>query len=179
MKHFHCKLKHWLYDNHLFIALALVTGAFLLWWLIPGLNSKEFLGSAIASALGLSYFFLSNHLKEISLFKELFEKFNEAYGELDERLYTIRNEPDKTKGLSKEEVKTLYKYYNLCGEEYLYFKKCMIYPEVWDAWLNGMRIFHEDERIQEHWDDELNTCSYYGLTPEKLRKTKRKITCCA
>ena len=161
------KLKHWIYDNHFLISGALITGSFLLWALVPALNNKEFLGSAVASAIGLSYFALSNHLGEVNVFKELFERYNQSYNTMNEKLNGILGEPDD-KPLSKSEIDILFDYFNLCGEEYLYFRKGMIYPEVWDAWLNGMRIFYKKERIRKRWDEELGSGSYYGLSSEIL-----------
>jgi hypothetical protein len=58
---------------------------------------------------------------------------------------------------------TLYKYFNLCAEEYLYYTKGYIYPEVWSAWWNGMIVFCRNPRIRRIWSDELNTNAYYGF----------------
>lgn len=33
--------------------------------------------------------------------------------------------------LGQEDAATLYRYFNLCAEEYLYYKRGYIYPEVW------------------------------------------------
>jgi hypothetical protein len=99
------------------------------------------------------------------MFKELFDKFNAAYTEMNEALNAIRNSSAET-DLTKEEVDTLNDYFNLCGEEYLYFKKGFIYPEVWEAWLNGMRIFYRNERIRNLWIEELRNNSYYGMNSD-------------
>lgn len=170
------KLKHWIYDNHFLISCALIIGAFLFWALVPVLHNKEFLGSAVASAIGLSYFALTNHLKEVGIFKELFERYNQGYNKMNERLNGIRGEPDD-KALSGSEIDTLFDYFNLCGEEYLYFKKGMIYPEVWFAWLNGMRVFYKCERIRGLWNKELESGSYYGLSSEILQGAQCKEFC--
>lgn len=170
------KLKHWIYENHFLISCVLILGAFLLWALVPGLYNKEFLASAVASAIGLSYFALTNHLKEISIFKDLFERFNHDYDDLNEKLNEIKDQPDNKKLLAQETA-TLFSYFNLCGEEYLYFKKGMIYPEVWCAWLNGMRIFYKSERIQRLWIEELDSDSYYGLSVKILEDAKCMKRC--
>lgn len=146
----------------------------MLWALVPALNNKEFLGSAVASAIGLSYFALTNHLGEVGVFKELFERYNQGYNKLNEQLNGILNGAGDAP-LSRSEIDILFDYFNLCGEEYLYFRKGMIYPEVWDAWLNGMAVFYKKERIRKLWDSELKSCSYYGLSSETLQTAVGKI----
>ena len=58
---------------------------------------------------------------------------------------------------------TLNDYFNLCGEEYLFYRRGFIYPEVWGSWVRGMNIYFKDDRIQELWLEELRNESYYGL----------------
>jgi hypothetical protein len=67
---------------------------------------------------------------------------------------------------------TLYNYFNLSGEEYFYYKQGYIYPEVWKAWRNGMKIFYQVERIKQEWDKELSNDSYYGLKPSELQENR-------
>ena len=71
--------------------------------------------------------------------------------------------------LKKKHRETLDDYFNLCAEEYLYFKKGYIDKEVWQAWCNGMWFFLQNERIRKAWEDEEKTGSYYGLTTSKIR----------
>jgi hypothetical protein len=59
---------------------------------------------------------------------------------------------------------------NLCGEEYLYYDKGYINPEVWRAWRNGMKYYLADQRILNKWADEEKSGSYYGLTLRKIRQ---------
>ncbi len=101
-------------------------------------------------------------LEEVRLFKELFKEFNERYDNQNDDLNCIPNQP-ADEPLSPNEKKILFNYFNLCGEEYLYFKRGFIYPEVWQAWKNGMIIFQKNLRIKKLWDEELKTGSYYGL----------------
>lgn len=172
MKTFSCVFRHRLkfvfYDNHFAFALVTITGSILLWASVSFLRNITFLGAALTGAVSLSAFALTNHLKEADTFTELFRRFNSSYDRLNEKLNKIRA-GDQTTSLTTEETCILYDYFNLCGEEYLYFWKGFIYPEVWNAWLNGMRIFYKTPRIRELWDTELITNSYYGLTPAILR----------
>jgi hypothetical protein len=57
----------------------------------------------------------------------------------------------------------LFDYFNLCGEEYLFYSQGYVYPEVWKAWFNGMEFFRPNPRIRQLWNEELKTGSYYGL----------------
>lgn len=66
--------------------------------------------------------------------------------------------------LSTDEENTLNDYFNLCGEEFLFYRKGYIYPEVWQAWHNGMKFYlDKDHRVKEHWEREKKAESYYGL----------------
>lgn|SRR5262245_55957119 len=157
------RLKHWFYDHHLLVAATLVLIIFILWTAVPGLHTWNFLYPALGSAFGLCYFVLKQHLEEIRLFKELFVEFNARYDAMNERLYSLCHDPLE-QPLAKDEITFLYDYFNLCGEEYLFYRKGFIYPEVWSAWRNGMRIFLYCPRIRALWEVELSTDSYYGLT---------------
>ena len=157
------KCKHWLYDHYFIITLVLLSLVFLLWSSMDFLRTWSFLSSGTAAVLGLSYFVLRQHLDETRLFKELFAAFNARYDAMNERLYALRDAP-RTQPLTFEETTLLYDYFNLCAEEFLYYRKGFIYPEVWLAWQNGMKIFCDFPRVRELWETELRTNSYYGFT---------------
>ena len=106
-------------------------------------------------------------LEEVRLFKELFKEFNERYDKQNDDLNCIYSQPSE-KPLSSDETKILFNYFNLCGEEYLYFKRGFIYPEVWHAWKNGMTYFRKSLRIKKLWDEDLEAGSYYGLSFDEL-----------
>ena len=66
---------------------------------------------------------------------------------------------------------TLNDYFNLCGEEYLFYRRGYIYPEVWKSWVAGMKIYYANERIKKLWAQELSNQSYYGLNvSEEIRR---------
>lgn len=81
---------------------------------------------------------------------------------MNEGLYAIRNATGDDELTPAEEL-FLYDYFNLCAEQYLYYRKGFIYPEVWSAWCNGMMIFFENPRIRALWEKESRTNSYYGF----------------
>jgi hypothetical protein len=157
------KFKHWFYDHYLLVAFGLVSLIFVLWAIVPALRTWSFLYPAVGSVLGLCYFALKQHLEEIRLFKELFAEFNARYDSMNGRLYLLC-EASVDQPLTKDDITFLYDYFNLCGEEYLYYRKGFIYPEVWSAWRKGMQIFLRCPRIRAIWEKELTTDSYYGLT---------------
>ncbi len=100
--------------------------------------------------------------EELQLFKGLFTEFNLRYDRMNAKLNAIRDKLEE-KEIDDTERNTLFDYFNLCGEEYLFFSQGYIYPEVWRAWYNGMQIFYQKPRIKKLWDEELQTGSYYGL----------------
>jgi hypothetical protein len=157
------RLKHWFFDHHLIIAFALLVLVFLLWAFVPALRTWSFLYPAVGAILGLCYFVLKQHSEEIRLVKELFTAFNARYDTMNERLYTLRDAPAE-QPLTPDEVTFLYDYFNLCAEEYLFYRKGFIYPEVWLAWCKGMLIFWSCPHIRALWEAELSTDSYYGFT---------------
>lgn len=126
--------------------------------------------SIVGGILSFIYFVQRQKLEEMRLFKELFTEFNERYDALNKSLNKIVMEKDFNKDFNKEDIDILYSYFNLCGEEYFYYKKGFIYPKVWKAWRNGMKIFYQNKKIRETWADELETNSYYGFQLSELEK---------
>jgi len=88
---------------------------------------------------------------------------------MNEGLNLIVSQPDLSIDLTDAEVDTLYDYFNLCGEEYLFYQKGYIYPEVWASWVKGMNIFFRNQRVNNLWLVEAKTSSYYGLIIEKVK----------
>ena len=167
MKHITPRLKHWLFDMHWFITTALLVLIFFLWASMPTLRSWAFLYPAVGAVLGLSYFALRQQIDETRLFSDLFKSFNARYDQKNDRLHELCS-IDVNQTLELEEKVFLYDYFNLCAEEYLYYAKGFIYPEVWQAWVAGMKIFYQNARIRRLWDSELATKSYYGFRKEFL-----------
>ena len=114
------------------------------------------------------YFVQKQQTEELRLFSELYRDFNKRYGELNERLNHIASENGEAK-LLDEDRDLLFDYFNLCSEEYLYYTRGYIFPEVWTAWCNGIYFFLKVEKIRALWvDEEKNAASYYGLTLEEI-----------
>ncbi|MGA2983441.1 MAG: hypothetical protein ABSG32_06475 [Terriglobia bacterium] len=85
--------------------------------------------SVIGGLLTIAYTLQKHQLEEVRLFRELFGEFNKRFDRLNKDLNRIRLENVEDQ-LEKEDIDTLYKYFNLCAEEYLYYTKGYIYPQV-------------------------------------------------
>jgi hypothetical protein len=124
-------------------------------------------GSVVAATLGFCYFVQQQKLAETTLFKQLFSEFNARYDGMNGRLAAIANlgiAPDEN-----EKVEVV-DYFNLCAEEYLFYKEGYIHPEVWRSWCRGMLWYLEREPFNSMWEIEAETDSYYGLTLTIIRR---------
>jgi hypothetical protein len=107
-------------------------------------------------------------LEEHKVIHRLFRDFNNRYNVINDDINRIKGKP-KDQALSQENKNILYDYFNLCGEEYLYYRRGYIYNEVWNAWCKGMMDHFNDDRIKQLWDEEEQTGSYYGLTYDEIK----------
>jgi len=155
------RVKHWVLRHYLWVALTLLLLA-----LAAGLivNLRDWKGWVALVGVPFSFLLTVQRQKteELELFRKLFTEFNARYDSLHDELYAIARGSEYMLP-SADEEDLLFKYFNLCGEEYLFFIQGYIYPEVWRAWHNGMKTFRKNSRIKKLWDTELDTDSYYGL----------------
>lgn len=110
----------------------------------------------------LSAIFLTQKqkLEEIRLFNELFTEFTKRYDNLNGRIATIKSQNPP----SQDEIdKILDDYFNLCAEEYLFYKEGRILDSVWGAWCRGMKEHLKNKNIQGYWEKAQEENSYYGL----------------
>lgn len=119
--------------------------------------------TVVGTGLSLIYFAQKQKFEELHLFNTLFKDFNERYDSLNEDLTKISCDNVEIP-LDKGAKETLVKYFNLCGEEYLYYSLGYIYPQVWNAWKRGMCVYASNKRVQSFWEEELRSGSYYGLS---------------
>ena len=113
------------------------------------------------------YFIQKQQLDEAKFINELFVQFNQRYACLNDKLSHIIENKEGFKELQSGEIDTLNKYFNLCGEEFLFYQKGYIYKEVWRSWVAGMKYYYDSKRINDFWATELNSESYYGLDISK------------
>lgn len=142
----------------------MIVAGLLIFWIHAGGKDPDLkltltvMGSAISGV----FFVQKQKLEELKMFKDLFHEFNQRYDQMNEKLNEIIDASSSDK-LTADETKVLFDYFNLCGEEYLFFKRGYIDPVAWRAWHNGMKVFYKSPRIKGLWVRELESNSYYGL----------------
>jgi hypothetical protein len=159
------RLKLWLFKYYAIISAAAFVATLLFFfslWVHWHTFSWQSLAAVIGGIISFTFAVQKQQLEEVHLFTKLFKEFNERYDHQNDVLNCINCQPAE-RPLSSDETKSLFNYFNLCGEEYLYFKRGFIYPEVWQAWKNGMIFYRQNPRIKKLWDDDLKSGSYYGL----------------
>jgi hypothetical protein len=127
-------------------------------------RQPELLISGVGGVAAFSYFLYKQHLDETKLFKELFAEFNARYDALNDDLNAILFGPPEGL-LSADEREHLFSYFNLCAEEYFFFKAGYIDGSVWESWFRGMEVFFKHPRIQALWEQDCKADSYYGFRP--------------
>jgi len=134
------------------------------WLGFPAVHRQELLVSAIGGVAGFTYFLYRQHLDETKLFKELFAEFNYRYDALNDDLNAILfGSPEGL--LSADEREHLFSYFNLCAEEYFFYRAGYIDRHVWASWYRGMKVFFKHPRIQALWEQDCKADSYYGFRP--------------
>jgi hypothetical protein len=123
---------------------------------------QKVLATSAGIMVTLVFFVQKQKLEELRVFADLFKEFNTRYNDIREELARIYE--DSSQGeLSASDKEVLTRYFNLCGEEWLYYKHGYLLPDVWQTWHRGMMWYRNDERIRQYWEDELDTDAYYGL----------------
>jgi hypothetical protein len=138
---------------------------------LPGeRQTAALLFSLLGSIATFFHFLYAQHNSNTDRFIKLFNEFNARFDKLNGDLNRIQMLP--TGALTAfQDHQSLYDYFNLCAEEYLYFKAGYVDKEVWSSWLKGMSYFADNEAIRRIWTRELEQGSYYGfslsLVPKK------------
>lgn len=155
------KLK-WLIHRYYFIVgiiTLLIAIILALIFYLKGTDWKVLL-TIIGGLFSFFYFIQKQELDEAKFINELLVQFNARYDCMNEKLNAIMKD---NKPLEPADISNLFDYFNLCGEEYLFYRRGYIYPEVWRSWVAGMKFYYKDARIQKLWVEELSSESYYGL----------------
>lgn len=124
-------------------------------------NLIALLGGAFAAVYAIQ----KQQIEGLQLFQQLFTHFNARYAELHHRLQCVVNGPETDDGNIRE---VLDNYFNLCAEEYRFYKEGRILGEVWRAWCRGILAYLACDRIRSYWETEVTHDSYYGLTTEEI-----------
>lgn len=154
------RLKHHLFQYSGIYSTIVGVLAVISTWQFVGQNWQLALTVA-GGALSFIYFVQKQKLEELRLFKELFTEFNTRYDLLQDRLVPVLLKTDGD--LASDERLAVYEYFNLCGEEYLFYRLGYIDPAAWIAWENGMRSYMVNPRIARLWAEDSAANSFYGL----------------
>lgn len=126
----------------------------------PTYRNTSVLLTVIGGIGALAFYLHRRHAEDARLVKELLKEFNERYDKLGTDLqFAISHRGD----FERETELRFVRYFNLCAEEWLFWRAGYIYDPVWEAWQNGMRQYAQDPRVMMIWDKEAKTDSYYGF----------------
>jgi hypothetical protein len=144
--------------------LASIAGAVLIlvvYLIVPPAHQNSSVLLTVVGGVGALAFYLHRrHAEDARLVKELLADFNERYDKLGSDLqFAVCRHGD----FEKETELKFVRYFNLCAEEWLFWRAGYIYDPVWQAWQNGMRQYSKDRRVMSLWDAEAKTDSYYGF----------------
>lgn len=159
---FRKKAKIWIQRHYWWISIAGFVGLLVL-FLTGRYSDQTLLIAAITALLSFAFFIQKQKLEELKLFTDLFRDFNKRYERLNDKLNALTKLPADHE-LTDVETNQLFDYFNLCAEEYFYFKRGLIPIEVWKSWINGMKEYYKKHTIRELWDKELKQGSYYGFS---------------
>lgn len=145
----------------IFLALAFLLNA-LVYVFVPQAKALELYLPITFGIAGFTHFLYTQHHQDTQLFVNLFKDFNARYDRLNEQLNAIIE--DNSEELTIKDKKVLFDYFNLCAEEYLFYKSGYIDKDVWRSWLAGMKYFAHKAAICNLWESEIKENSYYGFS---------------
>jgi hypothetical protein len=114
----------------------------------------------VAVSLSFIYFLHQDHLQIARFCKELVTDFSKRYDQMNEKLQRALQ---KTGDFNEKETLDFVDYFNLCAEEYLFYKLGYIHRSIWWSWEKGMEQYGADARVVAIWMREKVTDSYYGF----------------
>lgn len=153
------RLKFWLFEHYWWLLCVAVAAA--ITTLLALREQVATIATVVGALLSIAYFLQKQKLEELRVFREIFKECNSRYDEMNEGLAIISAKTIAE--LTEEDKSKVIDYLNLCGEEYLYFKRGYIEPSVWQAWDNGMKSVASAPSIRSVWEAERKTGSYYDL----------------
>jgi hypothetical protein len=144
----------------IFVALASLANALV--YFFAQTKALELYLPVTVGIAGFTHFLYIQHHKNTQLFVNLFKEFNERYDHLNEQLNAIVE--NNSEELTVANIKVLFDYFNLCAEEYLFYKSGYIDKDVWRSWLAGMKYFAHKAAVRNLWESETKENSYYGFS---------------
>ena len=125
----------------------------------PPYGGAEMLIAAIGGIWALAFYRQQRHAEDARFMKDLMREFNERYNKLNGSLQQAIWSPDD---FSDKQRLEFIDYFNLCAEEWVFWKKGYIDESIWRAWRCGMAFYGQDPRVKKIWESERGP-SYYGF----------------
>jgi hypothetical protein len=140
-------------------------------------DKVEIYVSVFAIITSLYFGLLKHQLSNDDMFLKIFSDFNARYNDdFNDLLNEIRNEDRE---LQINEKKLVIDYFNLCAEEYLWYKRGRLPKNIWNAWKAGILENLKIKQVFEVYQDEMKTDNerkaYYGLEDEIEKLTINPI----
>ena len=124
--------------------------------------SDSIVASLILGGIGVIITFYYNRLNaklaHDKMRKQLFTEFNKRYNKLNDYLVEIERACTNLQGLEENPrlLGKLMDYFNLCAEEYYWYKKGRIDDIIWNSWHAGMNEwYNKSTAIKEAWAKEM------------------------
>jgi hypothetical protein len=153
--------RHYVFKHYWWIALLAGGAISCAAYKLGGEDRVGLIGTVIVGTLGFCYFVQRQKLAETELFYNLFTGFNKRYNDLNGALAEIS---DQQVSLTSAQRQTVVDYFNLCAEEYLFFKQGYIHKDAWRSWCRGMSWYLRRHPFKDIWAEEVKTESFYGLS---------------
>ena len=159
--------RRFVFEQYWWIALVGCAALVLAAYFFGGDERVGLIGSSVAGVLGFCYFVQQQRLAETELFHQLFTSFNARYDRFNGPLAEMA---DSETQISLEQRNLIIDYFNLCAEEYLFYKQGYIPREVWRSWCRGMAWYLMRDPFKDIWNEEVETDSFYGLTERVIHE---------
>ncbi len=159
--------KHFIFTHYWWLGLLFGGVAAGSAYCLGGDDRLAFVGAAIAGTLGFYYFVQQQKLSETELFHNLFTGFNARYDKLNGPLAEIAQ---RAAVQTTAERNLVVDYFNLCAEEYLFFKEGYIHREAWRSWCRGMLWYLRRHPFRDIWHEEIESESFYGLSIAEIEQ---------
>ena len=161
-------IQHFIFRNYWWIGLLIGAFAAGSAYFFGGGDRVGLVGAAIAGTLGFYYFVQQQKLAETQLFHNLFTAFNARYDKLNGPLAKIACQSEGP--LPESDRNLIVDYFNLCAEEYLFYKEGYIHRDAWRSWCRGMLWYLRHHPFRDVWNNEVETDSFYGLSLDVIKQ---------